>query len=104
MQKMVFFLWVVTVPISVLWFFADRILMKIVPEQEVAALAGVYLKVLILGAPGYASFESGKRYMQAQGLFSASFYVLLICAPLNAFMNWLFVWVSFIPTYLHRIC
>ncbi|OJJ37737.1 hypothetical protein ASPWEDRAFT_50826 [Aspergillus wentii DTO 134E9] len=92
MQKMVFFLWVVTVPISVLWFFADRILMKIVPEQEVAALAGVYLKVLILGAPGYASFEIGKRYMQAQGLFSASFYVLLICAPLNAFMNWLFVW------------
>ncbi|KAK5689969.1 hypothetical protein LTS12_028834, partial [Elasticomyces elasticus] len=30
--------------------------------------------------------------MQAQGLFSASLYILLICAPLNAFMNWLFVW------------
>ncbi|KAE8142408.1 mate-domain-containing protein [Aspergillus pseudotamarii] len=92
MQKMVFFLCTITIPIAVLWFFADRILMKIVPEKDVAALAGLYLKVVILGAPGYACFESGKRYVQAQGLFSASLYVLLICAPLNAFMNWLFVW------------
>ncbi|GAB1199332.1 hypothetical protein APSETT444_008678 [Aspergillus pseudonomiae] len=92
MQKMVFFLCTISIPIAVLWFFADRILMKIVPEKEVAALAGLYLKVVILGAPGYACFESGKRYVQAQGLFSASLYVLLICAPLNALMNWLFVW------------
>ncbi|KAB8223304.1 mate-domain-containing protein [Aspergillus novoparasiticus] len=92
MQKMVFFLCTISIPIAVLWFFADKILMKIVPEKDVAALAGLYLKVVILGAPGYACFESGKRYVQAQGLFSASLYVLLICAPLNAFMNWLFVW------------
>lgn len=93
MQKMVYFLWTISVPIAVLWFFADRVLVRIVPETEVAELAGLYLKVVALGAPGYACFESGKRYVQAQGLFSASLYVLLICAPLNAFMNWLFVWV-----------
>jgi MATE family multidrug resistance protein len=94
MQKMVFFLWVLTVPIAVLWYFSESVLTKIVPEKDVAVLAGLYLKVVVLGAPGYALFESGKRYVQAQGLFSASLYVLLICAPLNAFMNWLFVWVS----------
>ncbi|KAF7167855.1 hypothetical protein CNMCM5623_001018 [Aspergillus felis] len=92
MQKMVFFLWAITIPIAIIWFFADIILMGIVPEKEVAQLAGLYLKVVILGAPGYACFESGKRYMQAQGLFSASLYVLLICAPFNAFMNWFLVW------------
>ncbi|KAL3471123.1 mate-domain-containing protein [Aspergillus californicus] len=92
MQRMVFFLWAITIPIAFLWFFADRILLKIVPEKDVAELAGLYLKVVTLGAPGYAAFESGKRYVQAQGIFSASLYVLLICAPLNAFMNWLFVW------------
>lgn len=75
MQKMVYFLWTVTVPIALCWFFADRILMKIVPEKEVAYLAGLYLKVVVLGAPGYALFESGKRFVQAQGLFSASLYV-----------------------------
>lgn len=93
MQRMVIFLWACTIPIALFWFFADRILMKIVPDPGVANLAGLYLKVVIVGAPGYAAFESGKRYMQAQGLFSASLYILLICAPLNALMNWLFVWV-----------
>lgn len=79
-----------------MWLSAEAILIRIVPEPEVAVLAGQYLKVLLIGAPGYTCFESGKRYLQAQGLFSASLYVLLICAPLNALMNWLFVWVSFI--------
>ena len=94
LQRMVLFLWTVTIPIALIWFFADRILMRIVPDPDIASLTGLYLKVVILGAPGYALFESSKRYMQAQGLFSASLYVLLICAPTNAFMNWLFVWVG----------
>lgn len=94
MLRMVFFLWVVTIPIAVLWFFSEHILAKIVPERNVAKMAGLYLKIALLGTPGYACFESGKRYLQAQGVFSASLYVLIICAPLNAFMNWLFVWVG----------
>lgn len=93
-QRMVYFLWVITIPIGVMWWFGDRFLMMIVPEPEVATLAGQYLKVVLLGAPGYACFEAGKRYVQAQGLFTASLFVLLIGAPLNALMNWLFVWVS----------
>lgn len=94
MLRMVFFLWLVTIPIAILWYFSEHILAKIVPEREVAKMAGLYLKVALLGTPGFACFESGKRYLQAQGVFSASLYVLLVCAPLNAFMNWFFVWVS----------
>lgn len=93
LQRMVLFLWVITIPIAVVWFFATAILMRIVPEKEIAELAGQYLKVLILGAPGYAAFESSKRYVQAQGQFAATLYVLLIAAPLNILLHWLFVWV-----------
>lgn len=92
MQRMTYFLWAITIPIGIVWLLADKILKCIVPESEVAALAGLYLKVLLLGAPGFAAFEAGKRFVQAQGLFSASLYVLCFCAPLNALMNWLFVW------------
>ena len=92
MQRMIFFLWAITIPIAVVWLCADKILEALVPEKEIAALAGLYLKVVLLGAPGYATFEAGKRFCQAQGLFSASLYVLVFCAPFNAFMNWLFVW------------
>ncbi|OAL40451.1 hypothetical protein AYO20_00187 [Fonsecaea nubica] len=92
MQRMIYFLWTITIPIAIIWLLADKILLALVPEPEVAKLAGLYLKVVLCGAPGYAAFESGKRFVQAQGLFSASLYVLLFCAPFNAFMNWLFVW------------
>lgn len=94
MLRMVYFLWTITIPIMILWYFSEHILAKIVPEKEVAEMAGLYLKIALLGTPGFALFESGKRYLQAQGVFSASLYVLIICAPLNAFMNWFFVWVS----------
>lgn len=94
MLRMVYFLWVITIPIMVLWYFSEHLLAKIVPEKEVAEMAGLYLKVALLGTPAFALFESGKRYLQAQGVFSASLYVLLFCAPLNAFLNWFFVWVS----------
>lgn len=94
MLRMIYFLLVVTIPIATLWYFSEHVLAKIVPEKRVAEMAGLYLKVALLGLPGYACFESGKRYLQAQGVFSASLYVLIICAPLNAFMNWFFVWVS----------
>lgn len=92
LQRMVLFLWILTIPISLIWFFSNRLLEVIVPEKDSAELAGLYLRILIFGAPGYALFESGKRFVQAQGLFSATTYVLLIAAPLNALMNWLFVW------------
>src|SRR5690348_10707261 len=62
MQRMIFFLWTITIPIAVVWIFAENILLVIVPETEVAKLAGLYLKVVLIGAPGYACFEAGKRY------------------------------------------
>ena len=92
-QRMVYFLWLITLPVAAMWFSGTQILLWITPDRECAELAGLFLKVLILGAPGFATFEAGKRFVQAQGLFNANLYVLLICAPLNAFMNWLFVWV-----------
>jgi multidrug resistance protein, MATE family len=93
-QRMVYFLWVITIPIGMVWLAGTQILEMIVPEKKTAALAGLYLKIILAGAPGLAAFESGKRFVQAQGLFSATLYVLLFCAPFNAFLNWLFVWVS----------
>lgn len=92
LQRMVFFLWAITIPIAIIWAAGTEILDLIVPEREIAELAGAYLKILIIGAPGYACFESAKRYVQAQGRFDATLYVLLIAAPLNILMHYLFVW------------
>ncbi|KAK1073832.1 hypothetical protein LTR33_009906 [Friedmanniomyces endolithicus] len=92
MQRSVFFLWTICIPMACVWLAGTQILSAIIPEKEIAVLAGQYLKVLIIGAPAYALFESAKRYVQAQGRFAATMYVLLIAAPLNVFLHWLFVW------------
>ncbi|GME72193.1 unnamed protein product [[Candida] boidinii] len=77
---------------SIWWLFAENLLISILPDPESAQLAAKYLKVVSFGVPGYILFETGKRFLQAQGIFHASTYVLFICAPLNAFMNYFFVW------------
>lgn len=93
-QRMVYFLWLVTIPIAAVWICSPYILRGIVPQKDLAVLAGSYLRIYLIGAPGYATFEAGKRFLQAQGMFTPSLVVLLIGAPLNVLLNWIFVWVS----------
>ena len=96
-QRMIYLLWIVSIPIAVVWLSGTQILLLLTPDPHCAELAGLFLRILVLGAPGFATFEAGKRFVQAQGLFNANLYVLLFCAPLNAFLNWLFVWVRKAP-------
>ncbi|KAK0715724.1 mate-domain-containing protein [Lasiosphaeris hirsuta] len=91
LQRMLYFLALLLFPIAAIWWNAERILASMI-EPDSAALAGQYLRILVLGAPAYAAFEAGKRFVQAQGIFHATTYVLLIAAPTNVFLNWLFVW------------
>ncbi|GEQ69806.1 hypothetical protein JCM33374_g3481 [Metschnikowia sp. JCM 33374] len=83
------------VPMFVLWVFLSRPILSFLvgPEKsELVALASKYLQVLSLGLPGFIVFENLKHFLQSQGIFHASTYVLLFCAPLNAFLNYLLVW------------
>ncbi|KAI1776908.1 multidrug and toxin extrusion protein [Hypoxylon cercidicola] len=92
LQRMLYFLWSLTIPVAILFFFAKDILLLIVPDPRSAELAGLYLRIVTAGVPGFAAFEGGKRFVQSQGLFIATTYVLLIAAPLNILVNWLLVW------------
>ncbi|ANZ77255.1 BA75_04294T0 [Komagataella pastoris] len=87
------FLLLLYIPIFCLWFWgAEPILLKIVPNPELSGLASQYLRVLAFGLPGFILFENCKHFLQAQGIFHASTYVLLFCAPLNMLLNYLLVW------------
>jgi multidrug resistance protein, MATE family len=91
-QRMSYFLLLCFVPIAVLWYHAEFVISKIVPGPRTAELAGLYLRTLILGGPSMALFEGGKRFVQAQGLFQATTWVLLIAAPVNMLVTYLLVW------------
>lgn len=86
------FVHLVAIPIALLWFFSERILLLVhVPSAALAQHAGVFLRYLLIGIPGYASFEAGKRFMQAQGNFLAGLFVLLVCVPFQILLTWALV-------------
>lgn len=80
-------------PIMYIWWsWSETILSWMIPERELCVLAARYLRVTALGVPGFVLFECGKRFLQCQGIFHASTIILFVCAPLNALMNYIFVW------------
>ncbi|KAL1835522.1 hypothetical protein VTJ49DRAFT_6540 [Mycothermus thermophilus] len=84
LQRMTYFLLLTLVPVAAVWLNAETILTRLGIHEDSAAFAATYLKIVLLGTPANAAF--------AQGLFHATTYVLLIAAPTNMFLNWLFVW------------
>ncbi|KKA29865.1 hypothetical protein TD95_000412, partial [Thielaviopsis punctulata] len=91
-QRMAYFLLLLFIPIALFWWNAHHALQYVVPEKETAALAGTYLRILILGGPAAAIWEAGKRFVQSQGIFHATTYILMIAAPVNITCNYFFVW------------
>lgn len=74
---------IVAIPIGLSWLFSEQILRALVPSEELAAHAGTFLRYSLIGVPGYASFEAGKRFLQAQGNFTGGLYTLLVCLPIT---------------------
>lgn len=90
-QRAFYFLLCAGVPVALLWLFSEPILAQIV-DAETAHLSAKYLHIMIFSIPSYNVFESGKRLLQAQGLFKETSYIILLVAPINIFANWLLVW------------
>jgi MATE family multidrug resistance protein len=61
--RFLIFVHCVAVPIGALWLSSEAMLRALVPSAELAANAGSFLRWSLIGVPGYASFEGGKRYM-----------------------------------------
>lgn len=103
-QRMIALTIAITIPIGAIWVCSPWILAKIVPQRDVANLAGDFLRFYLIGAPGYGIFEAVKRFTQAQGDFVGPMATALICAPLNILWNWLFVFVSLCGIGLEHKC
>lgn len=99
-QSMILLLGAVSVPIAVLWFYANAIFSCILPDPQTSILAGLYLRILILAIPGFVTFEAGKRILTAEGNFLPVMGILGAGSCTNAFLGWLLVWVSDIKLFI----
>ncbi|ODV87994.1 hypothetical protein CANARDRAFT_173863 [[Candida] arabinofermentans NRRL YB-2248] len=82
---------VMLIPMIILCWNSEFVLNALQPDPELSKLAQDYLRVVTFGMPGLLGFELGKRFLQAQKIFHASTYVLLVVSPLSLILTYLFV-------------
>ncbi|KAI8377930.1 mate-domain-containing protein [Radiomyces spectabilis] len=92
LQRALLVLAILFIPISITWWNATRLLIFVNQDPDLAALAGLFLRYLLIGAPAYISFEAIKKFCQAQGIMEASTYALFVTSPINLGLNYLFVY------------
>lgn len=91
-QRLTLLLFTCAIPVSIFWYMSEPLFASLLGNGETARLTCLYLRVMILSLPGTIVYETGKRMLQAQGMFRQTSYVLFITAPLNLIANWLLVW------------
>ncbi|KAJ7591071.1 mate-domain-containing protein [Mycena floridula] len=91
-HRMVVVMSISLIPMFIIWFKSEGILLLLRQDPEVARLAAIYLHWVSLGLPAYAFNCISRRYFQSQGLFSVPTRITCIVAPVNAGLSWLLVW------------
>ncbi|WPH04002.1 Hypothetical protein R9X50_00688600 [Acrodontium crateriforme] len=80
------------IPVAILWFFSEPVFQLLGQEDYISRDSCTFLRILIPFGPGYILFECMKKFLQAQGIMRPGTYVLLITSPINAALNYLFVY------------
>lgn len=92
LQRAYILLGLMFIPIAALWWNVEQVLLYLGQEPELSRMAALFLRYLLIGAPGYILFEATKKFLQAQGIMNAGTYVLFIASPLNIVLNYIMVW------------
>lgn len=86
-QRCVVLLWVLLIPVGVLWAFIEPVLLAIKEPPRLCKDVQDILRILLFGAPGFIAFESLKKYLQCQGIMKAATWVLIMVSPINVALN-----------------
>jgi MATE family multidrug resistance protein len=92
LQRSLVIMGLLMAPVSILWWYAEQVFLLLGQDPVVAQKAAVFVRWMIPTAPAFGIFEALKKFLQAQGIFTAGTYMLLVGAPLNLLLNYLFVW------------
>jgi hypothetical protein len=71
-------------PITILWLSSEQILLAAGQSAEIASAAAHFVRVALVGLPGYFLFEVGRRYLQAMSIVKP----LLVVGGWDGVMVW----------------
>ncbi|KAI3961265.1 hypothetical protein MKX01_006979 [Papaver californicum] len=94
MQRAMFVLLLVSVPLAFIWANTGRILMAVGQDQEISIEAGVYARFMIPSIFAFGLFQCQVRFLQAQSIV----FPMMITSALTALSHILVCWVLVFKT------
>lgn len=78
--------------VAVIWCFSEHLFRALGQPESICTQSAVFLRLLLPGGLGYIWFECMKKFLQTQQIYRPGTYALLITSPLNALLNYLFIY------------
>ncbi|KAJ3206299.1 hypothetical protein HDU67_008278 [Dinochytrium kinnereticum] len=94
LQRGILILGLLCIPIAGVWCFTESILILAGQDAEIAKLSGQFARCMIPGLFPYFVGEAVKRYLQSQGIMSASMVIIIVVSPINILLQYVLVWSS----------
>ena len=83
---------VLSVPVGVLFWWTDAVLIALGQQPELAQDAAAYARVQIVGIPCFLIFATLRHYLQSREIVRPALWVILAANLLNAGLNWLLIY------------
>lgn len=92
LQRGLFVLTAFYLVVAVIWAFSEHLFRALGQPEAICGHSARFLQLLIPGGLGYVWFECMKKFLQAQGIYRPGTYALMITSPLNAVLNYVFIY------------
>ncbi|KAJ3064227.1 hypothetical protein HDU98_012338 [Podochytrium sp. JEL0797] len=94
LSRSIFIIYIVCIPIAVLWSFTEPLLLLAGQDPAIAHLSARYTMMLIPSLIPFVISECTKRFLMTQGIMHAQMYVIGCVAPINCVLQYVFVFTS----------
>jgi len=92
LQRALIIEFLLCIPIGILFFFSEPILLGMGQEPEVAEYAGSYCRILLICLYPIFVYECLKKYLQAQKIVKPQFVISVICNIYTIIANYVFIY------------
>uniref|UniRef100_A0A1J3GQA4 MATE efflux family protein ALF5 n=1 Tax=Noccaea caerulescens TaxID=107243 RepID=A0A1J3GQA4_NOCCA len=89
MQRAMFVLTLLSVPLSVIWYNTEHILLFFGQDESIATMAGSYARFMIPSIFAYGLLQCVNRFLQAQ----SNVFPLVFCSGIATSLHVLLCWV-----------
>ncbi|KAJ3295257.1 hypothetical protein HDU79_009578 [Rhizoclosmatium sp. JEL0117] len=94
LSRTIVIMYIMCIPVAVLWWFTEPLLLLAGQDDVIAELSGRYTRLLIPSLFPFVISECVKRFLMSQGIMAAQMLVIGVVAPINFFLQYVFVFTS----------